>query len=313
MGPSISSAPISIDELREGDIIFLRPGTDSVSRLVVQMDSDASSGFSHVGLYTSENGKHSMISARQRKHPYVSLVKRRGDLGGVLISPIDELFGEEANPTTSRQPHIGRLRPGTLDGAAAVRELRCLRDREEEPDKDQSDFSYAKLFVVAAALDAFANPPGRSRTRIFQAAWDAALAVSARPGLPEFYCSEALAKTLHRPFALEDFPPPGKDRTLPDPGEPYDGAHPLLHLTGVLLQEDRTFVLKASRAVLDLGLEALGRLLARKNEQPPQQTTGGQRPLGEAVELLPALVTPRMIASMHEIEFIRPLTRDKPA
>ena len=323
--------PVSMQDVAVGDLFFLEPDAEPVSKEVVVLDRGP---FAHVGIVA---GPDRLVSARVGRGP------RPTDLGGgVKVNTAADFPG--------RQIWIARCAPsfpGRLDPAQAVERALEHTDRAGA-DGDRTDFSLVKLVLVAFGLRAF-DPTWSAglglRPEVFAAAraWSAPMSdAGPTPGTGAtecFYCAEFVAHVYGVQFTMDDFPP---DRPGPDPGvapfEVMEAAGPAWAqqvVTGATLglkmwEADRDFVVHCRHDFFELLRQRLPHPIAALvrdwhrivdvvhgalSDEPPEGADGGAaEPEPAAVEVVtgssplpPALVTPRMLLDAPWIEWCRPL------
>ena len=265
--------------------------------------------FSHVGIVVDAG----VMASSRTNHLSLEALDDR-DTGGVRLNAIADLMG--------RQPHVGRPRSAEAERiVAATRTLDLL----EYGAAHRSAFSFVKLFIVAAGLDAVRpdQDPGACRAilaAVAQAAelWE--MSEQARLGQePSFFCSEAICaaypslRFTYGDFAAVRPPNPGPCRddpavaTLEEPGwfvprvrRLIDGAKPTA--------EQRRAVMRVGLSLAIHDLRFLGELAAALFDfLDPQALEAVPTPPPPEARLPTALVTPRMLARSPWLEPVRPV------
>lgn len=298
------ATPLPFNEMTVGDLVFLEPTNEPLPAMIKKYDRGS---FSHVGIVV-EPGV--MASSRTNR---LSLEREHDrDFGGIRLNAIADLM--------IRKPHIGRPRAdpdGRID--AATRMLDLLE--YGVPPRDRSGFSYVKLFLVAAALDAVkVGQDERARNAILARASRAAAlwaaAEQARHGqLQSFFCSEAICVAYpSTTFTFRDlwtFPAPSIDTTgLPSMSDVISLINALLESLrdSRITPEQKESVEKVAVTLLVHDPRFLGEAAAALLDQ--------LRPHGEAEapvapgpdDPLPtSLVTPRMLQHHPFLAWVRPL------
>lgn len=290
-------------EVQVGDLVFLKPvGHEQLPALIVDLDGGP---FSHVGMVVEPGVIASSRTSRLSLKPVDDL-----DTGGVRLNAIVDL--------RARQPHIARLSVPPADRiVAATRTLQLL----EFGAAHQSGFSFIKLFIVAAGLDAVRerqSPDGR-KAILSAAAHAAELWVSSeqwRLGQqPTFFCSEGIClpyPPLEFTYAEFEAVPGSPEVEFDALGEEdwfFDRLHRILDQSPPrLTPEQRNSVIALGHALLHHDPKFLGRagralfdfLRPHIEYQPPVPSPDARVPA--------SLVTPRMLwASSRFVEWRGPL------
>lgn len=175
------ATPRSIDDLRPGDLIFVRAERTPLGAIIGELDGCA---FSHVGVL-DRGSVPTLLSARTDRHGSTA----SPDLGGVRRNALEDLVDRGLYAAPLGLPDATRERG--LDRLAEWVEVDAGPDRES-----RSRFSYAKLVVVSAALASVRRrrPLGIDAA---QALWDATVEAASTlrwlGAQPAFYCAEAIA------------------------------------------------------------------------------------------------------------------------
>ncbi len=200
------SEPVPPGAAQPGDFVFVeKAANDTLGGLIVELDG---SDFSHVGFV---NDKRLVVNARTRQ-----LNTARGPgIGGVVENTLADLYdGGE------RTLWIGRTDFGSDAVEAAVR--RVTPWIELDGSANRSAFSFAKLFIVAAALDAVhqptaahpALPDDQRRELLASARATATLWDPSNLEVPAFYCSELVAVAFDLTFPVSALTPPAPSGSL---------------------------------------------------------------------------------------------------
>lgn len=187
-----------------GDLLLVTPiPGDDLGELVTLLDG---SRFCHAGI-AWEDGK--IASCRSSPSAFDP-----GDPSGVRIDDLSdftdlgrEVWKMRVRPEL-RRPALEFVSAFAGDGARGAPE---------------SSFSFAKLFVVSAALNAL-DPHNEvddeDRERMLDAAVDAATAYAWSPQRPQFFCSDFVACAYGVDFPHEALRPPAGPRPDPVPESP---------------------------------------------------------------------------------------------
>lgn len=301
--------PLPRAEVEVGDLVFLHPKDDhTIPKMITQYDHGC---FSHVGVMVEPDH---VASCRlnddsfERDDPL--------DFGGVRVNSLDEVL--------VRRPHIGRPTFPEADRNAGVQRLLALVDPPAAVG-DRSAFSFPKLFMVAAALDAVRpDQTARAREAILSTAARAAASWAcaeqqAHKLLPTFFCSEAVCVAYPSRFTYKDFwtfpPDVGVETVLPPAAASFimnavkdflrqeatdEQKSDFLRMTWALLRHDRPFVSKAVQALLDL-------VRPHGTADPDEPIESAIAAPGPGDPLPTSLVTPRVLHQAQWLEWVRPL------
>lgn len=309
-GPDTEPEPISLGEVEVGDLVFLMPPDppripenppSKLAAMIVKYDGGP---FSHVGIVVDAGV---MVSSRTSRS-LEPLTDR--DTGGVRLNALEDL--------RERRPHIARPKFDLRERiAAATHTLELL----EYGAAHRSAFSFIKLFIVAAGLDAVRPEKAPvARNAILAAASRAAklwqFSEQRRMGQqPSFFCSEVIPFAYSSAsFTYADFEqvPQGNPaaaealsfgdvdwyfkrlkKILDGPSDlTPEQVDSVKSLGMALLVHDRPFLKEAGAALFD-------------QLRPRNETTGEAPPATARVPS--ALVTPRMLHRAPWIEWTRPL------
>lgn len=314
---------VPADQTRPGDLIFVhRKANDPLGDLMADLD-----GFhcTHVGIVTEPG---CIVSARTRR------VGWPPDTGGVIRNKFTDL--KEDDGETQRRLYLGR---NNLRKEAIAKTLEYIKGHWEEPAEaprdDRSDFSFAKLFMVGAALTAVR--PGMPEYPALPAEDSAALLAAAekaavewdhtRQSPPGFYCSEFVAVAFGQSFERADLPIPDPASYRPRESGPSDfeasslgqeiselvtmatessvpQVQALVALIAKAAEVDPRFVKRAASA----GAEFFERLLRGSFvSERSVEARSDIDPMATAGQLPRALVTPRMLAHADWIEWVGPV------
>jgi hypothetical protein len=194
-----------------GDLLLVTPlPGDALGNLVTHLDG---SRFCHAGI-AWEDGK--IASCRSSPSAFDP-----DDRSGVRI---DEL---SAFTDLGREVWKMRVRPELRKPALEFVEAFRADGAEGAP---ESSFSFAKLFVVSAALNALDEEnevDDEDRARMLDAAIDAARAYAWTPRRPLFFCSDFVACAYGVDFPVSALTPPIGPPPAPVPPRPPRSAkHP---------------------------------------------------------------------------------------
>lgn len=284
-------------DARVGDLVFAAPKWgDPLGAMIVRLDG---SRFSHVGIV---NVPGAMASCRAD----IDGFRLDGDIGGVCIDTFAELRA------AGRVLYLART--STTDAQRQMA-LRVVEDHVERGRDHRSSFSFAKLFMVAAALNSYVPDEAvgpQARRAMLAAAVDGAAAwgfeAMRHPG---FFCAEFVAVAYGAEFAVDDLEPP-----QPDPGPRGLDADPLpdaarwaervrdeiptaaqaralLRLVVAVHRHDRGFLAEAADFLVTM---------MRKRRELAGEDAGPPDPVSDMAPLPAALVTPRMLERVDWID-----------
>lgn len=305
---AVLEEPLKMKEVQTGDLVFLHaPLDEQLPRMIVKYDQ---SQFSHVGIVV-ETGV--MASSRTNQ---LSYERQPGeDFGGVRLNAIIDF--------RFRQPCIGRPR---LTEEARIEAASSTLSFLEYGFGHRSGFSFVKLFIVAAALNAVReDKSAEARDAILSRAASAA-ELWAFPEQyrirqqPTFFCSEAVSAAYpSERYTYQDFwtfpPSLGAEIFGPSVGDipsfirdllaelgrhrPTDQqTRALKDLVSTLFHHDFAFLKETAKALLD-AVDS-----RREGLAPPQVPAR----VPHANDPLPtSLVTPRMLCQANWLEWVRPL------
>ncbi len=286
---------ISLSAVKPGDLVFLNSDGGTLGEMIRRYDG---SPFSHVGVAM---GGGLMASCRTSTVDY----SPDADLGGVRDDPIERF--------RDRNPHVGRPVGGT-DVAAALERIGAWR---ESGSQNRSHFSFVKLFMVAAGLNAVRvdQSPEASRAML-GAALRAACEWTVEPGEddPGFFCAEMVAQAFGRGFTVGQFRPPV---AVPEPAgtegfrdwaalarrlrnELPDGpeSRAALRLVLAVRRHDPEFLCEAMEQLV---------LLLGDRLRPPAEPTAVEAAIGDGDPLPTPLVTPRMLRCADWVDWHGPI------
>lgn len=291
---------LAIKDVRVGDLVFLQPDGDLLTQMITRYDHGA---FSHVGIVV-EPGV--MASSRTSR---LSLGPDDQDYGGIRLNAIADL--------SDRRPHIGRLSFTAEEGLDGV--TRTL-DLLEYGRAHRSGFSFVKLFLVGAALDAVQDDQtDPARTAILTSAARAAHAWEASEQRrlrqqQSFYCSEAICVAYpSMTFTYGDFctfpAAPVTESAL----SPSDVLALVRHLCSELErypttggQRDAVVDVVAALVTHDVGFLSEVARAAIEFLRPHVEADSVKQP-GDGDPLPTSLVTPRVLTQSSWVEWVRPL------
>jgi hypothetical protein len=187
-----------------GDLLLVTPiPGDALGELVTLLDG---SRFCHAGI-AWEDGK--IASCRSSPSAFDP-----DDSSGVRIDDLSEF--------TKLGREVWKMRVAPELRLPALEFVEAFADDGAEG-APESSFSFAKLFVVSAALNAL-DPHNEvedeDRDRMLDAAVDAAEAYAWSPERPRFFCSDFVACAYGVDFPLSTLRPPAGPRPDPVPEPP---------------------------------------------------------------------------------------------
>lgn len=290
-------------EIQPGDLILVtRREDDPLAMFVSEMDGSI---WSHCGIAVSDGRV-----ANCRTGPDAYDV---GDPGGIRLDEIDVFL------QAKRSVHRARPR---LDNDVLARAVRFAESfgKDGRSGAQQSEFGFAKLFLVSCAL-AGVRPAldisHHGRRSIVHAAVDAARILSWTRSRPLFFCSEFVSAAYGEPFAEKDLTPPvvididqRKEPTVPERVEGFldrvnaeiggtQGAAALLRLVAVMGLYQASYLVKALDTTLKW--KEFEEQQQRRSDDALPASDSDLPPVVEVptlpLDALPqALVTPRMLA-----------------